>query len=158
MELEVTRQVFSLRKDAGLPDLSRNGVLNRIAARSAKANLLREAMIEHTDSSGKNLATRTQEESYDGATGEIVSVIYLMCSDADGDSGAYRDEVAVAFKQAIRNSSSHYHGLMSQTGKAWNEFGMSIVRQRETIDGFCMEKTSLSIVLGESDHVNPCGC
>jgi hypothetical protein len=115
-------------------------------------------MIEHTDSSGKNLSTRTQEESYDGATGEIVAVVYLMCSDADGNRAAYREELGSAFKQAIRNSSSHYHGLMSQTGKAWNEFGMSLVRQRETIDGVCMEKTSLSIVLGESGRANSCGC
>ena len=158
MELEVTRQVFSLRKEAGLPELNRAGALNRIAERTASANLQRESRIGHTDASGKDLLTRTLEESYDGPTGEIVSVIYLMCSDADGDRASYREQVATAFKQAIRNSPSHYHGMMSQTGKAWNEYGMSLLRSREMMDGVCMEKTSLSIVFGQSSRINFCGC
>jgi uncharacterized protein YkwD len=152
IEKEVLREVFSLRAESDLPKLKRSEILGRVADRSAEANLSRQTKIEHTDSSGKSLGVRAIEEKYTGATGEICAVVYLLCEEAAGSELEYAKTLGTEFKESIRNSASHYNGLMARTGKDWNEYGVSLHQQRETLQGVCMIKTSLTLVLGKSSQ------
>jgi hypothetical protein len=108
----------------------------------------RDLWLEHSDSARKGLTTRAEEEGYSGATGEIVAVEYVSCDVADGNQNRYHSELADRFRDSIRNSAPHYHGLMSQTGQAWDQYGASILKRRVMIQGYCMEKTTLTLVVG----------
>ncbi|NDF14152.1 hypothetical protein EB061_02375 [bacterium] len=144
---KIMAKVFELREERHLSSLEGSATLSRIAARAANANLDRESSIEHTDAKGKKLSTRTEEEGYRGATGEIVAVRLESCSEEERDP-AFEDELGISFKEMIRASTPHYLGLTSQTGVNWTEYGYHLTFKQTTINGVCVEKFSLAIVLG----------
>jgi hypothetical protein len=144
---KIMSKVFELREERNLPSLSASAILNRIAARAADANLDRESSIQHTDAKGKTLMTRANEEGYSGATGEIVAVRLEMCAE-HGRDASFEEELGISFKEMIRDSTPHYRGLTSQTGVNWTEYGYRLTSKQTNLNGVCVEKFSLAIVLG----------
>jgi hypothetical protein len=148
----VLNQIFTLREAAKLGTLQNDTQLNAIAKRVADANLERTKTPEHRDAQGKALTERAEEEGYPGHAGEIVSVGSMPCEDvSESGPGSFvrSSELGLEFKEAIRNSPAHYHGIMAQTGTNWDQFGYSIVSKRIYIGESCMQKYSLGLVLGK---------
>jgi len=48
----------------------------------------------------------------------------------------------------VRNSKSHYQGLMAQTGRDWTDFGSAILEKKVFKNGYWMQKYSFALVLG----------
>jgi|GEM_PF-4106641 len=146
----VLDQIFTLRDAAHLGVLENEMRLNAVAQRVAAANLDREERLEHVDAEGKGLTIRTKEELYSGIAGEIVSVVYLPCEEApfNPSSNERGKELGLEFQNAIRNSPSHYNGLMARTGVLWNQFGYSIRSKQVFVGKSCMQKYSLGLVVG----------
>lgn len=148
----VLNQIFTLREAAKLGTLQNDSKLNAIAKRVADANLERTETLEHRDAQGKTLTERAEEVGYPGHAGEIVSVGFMPCEDvSESETGSLERsaELGLEFKEAIRNSPAHYHGIMAQTGTNWDQFGYSIVSKRIYIGKACMQKYSLGLVLGK---------
>ena len=148
----VLNQIFTLREAAKLGTLQNDSKLNAIAKRVADANLERTETLEHRDAQRKTLTERAEEVGYPGHAGEIVSVGFMPCEDvSESETGSLERsaELGLEFKEAIRNSPAHYHGIMAQTGTNWDQFGYSIVSKRIYIGKACMQKYSLGLVLGK---------
>ena len=139
----VLKRVFSLRSEQNLDELDHHSTLDRVASRVAQANLNREdGYILHVDSKGKRLSDRISEEGYEGFAGEIVAVVYLVPSEST------QERIAEEFKNLVRNSKSHYQGLMAQTGHGWTEYGSVLLESRVFKNGYWMQKYSFALVLG----------
>ncbi len=148
----VLKQIFILRDAARLGALQNDSTLNAVAKRVADANLEREDIIQHRDAEGKLVSERVREEGYSGHAGEIVSVGFIPCdaeSEAKSQSHERALELGQEFKEVIRNSPSHYHGIMAQTGTDWDQFGYSLQTKRVYIGKACLQKYSLGLVLGK---------
>ncbi len=146
--------IFTLRKaDIALPPLGYNLVLSRIAHRAAIANLNRDT-IKHTDSQGKTISIRAEEEGFERIAGEICCVGYYP-EEETHDLNTLASSLGHEFKTSIRNSPRHYTGIMSKTGVDYRLYGYSLVFKQVDFSGFKFVKYSLTLVIGESEQSKP---